>query len=342
MVAAGRWRATAPEVRRIRGYHTWAVVSPFKSLEDLVVKFDASRGETEKLKTFVNLTLGESWEVESIKVESASLQQRRKRYAAEVPAGVKVLTCGVDTQDDRLESLVIGWGDGEESWVISRESHYGDPQKEAVWKELDGTLNRDWPVEGGGTMRVQCALVDALGHRTEYVYREVIPRQVRRVYVSIGKDGGDAGQVVSEPKMLETSFGNVRRHIVDASQVKALIYSRLNAEGADGLPLADGPGVIHFPQTVGDVFFDELTSEHQVIERTRHGIEKLAWAMRPGRRRNESLDCFGMALAALRVVCPTPTKFDELAARVALARGTIKAAEIVQAPHVPRTKNWTR
>ncbi len=341
MVSAGRWRATAPDVKRIRGYKTWAVVSPFKSLEDLVRKFIAAKGEAGKLQTFVNLTLGESWEVESIKVESAELQERRERYVAEVPAGVKVLTCGVDTQDDRLESLVIGWGPGEESWVISRESHYGDPQTSTVWKELDATLNRYWTCEGGGTMRVQCTLVDALGHRTEHVYREVMPRQVRRVYVSIGKDGGDAGQVVSEGKMLETSFGNVRRHIVDASQVKALIYARLRAEGPDGMPVSSGPGVIHFPHTVGDVFFDELTAEHQVIERTKHGVEKLAWAMRPGRRRNESLDCAGMALAAFRVVCPTPAKFDELAAKVASSRRAGPAPTSPTAPRQPRTKGWS-
>jgi phage terminase large subunit GpA-like protein len=336
-VSKARWRPTAPDVKRIRGYRTWSVVSPFKSLEDLVRKFIAAKGESGKLQTFVNLTLGESWELPSVKVETSELQARRELYAAEVPAGVKVLTCGVDTQDDRLESLVIGWGDGEESWVISRESHYGDPQTPAVWGELDGTLNRDWPCEGGGTMRVQCALVDALGHRTEHVYREVAPRQGRRVYASIGKDGGDSGQVVSQPKPLETRYGNVLRHIVDASQVKALIYARLRESGADGLPLTSGPGVVHFPMTVGDVFFDELTAEHQVIETSKHGVEKLAWAMRRGRRRNESLDCFGLALAALRVVCPTPTKFDELAAKVSASRRSVPVAA-PQATRQARTK----
>ena len=64
----------------------------------------------------MNTSLGKTWEVPATRVEPSSLLLRREKYAAEVPAGVRILTCGVNTQDDRLEALVIDWGKGEESW----------------------------------------------------------------------------------------------------------------------------------------------------------------------------------------------------------------------------------
>ena len=38
------------------------------------------------------------------------LVSRCEVFPAEVPEGVAVITAGVDTQDDRLEVEVVGWG----------------------------------------------------------------------------------------------------------------------------------------------------------------------------------------------------------------------------------------
>lgn len=353
MFAAAEWRPTAP-CTGIRGYRTWAIVSPWLRLSEIVAQFLEKKNQPDTLRQWVNEIRGESWEAPSERVESASLLMRREAYSAEVPAGARILTAGVDTQDDRLEALVVGWGLApesrtmdEESWVISRESFFGDPSKPEVWAELDGMLLRAWQREDGGKTWIQCALVDALGHRTSDVYAAVIERQRRRVYASFGKDGGAAGQLVTPPKPLATRQGNVLRCVVDASYVKGLIYSRLKIAGHDGLPAASGPGVIHFPMSVGDAFFTELTAEHLLTERNKYGVPSKRWALRPGHRRNETLDCFGMALAALRVICPTPARFFELCGKVEAAT-TIRAepspgTSQPTAPRdrQPRTRNWS-
>lgn len=337
MFAAAEWRATAP-FSGIRGYRTWAIVSPWLRLPEMVANFLAAKQRQETLQSWVNLTRGESWEPPSEKVETASLLLRREQYAVDVPAGAKVLTAGVDTQDDRLEVLVVGWGTGEESWVVARETFFGDPAKPEVWAELDTVLVRAWARETGGTTRVQCALVDALGHRTSAVYAAVVARQHRRVYASFGKDGGANGMLVTPPKILTTAQGNVGRCVVDASQAKALIYSRLK------LSDVGGPGVIHFPMTVGDAFFTELTAEELRTERNRWGVPSQHWAMRPGHRRNESLDCFGLSLAALRVICPTPARYADLAGKVDAAAGAPAGPDRPVPPRPAargsRTSNW--
>lgn len=337
MAERGRWKATAHSAERIRGYKVWAIVSPWVRLKEMVDAFLVAKESVETLKAWVNLTRGESWEEATEKIESSDLLSLREPYLEEVPAGVSFLTCGVDTQDDRLETLVIGWGAGEEAWVISRDTVMGDPQNLETWKSLDeDILLRSWPVEGGGLTHIQSTLIDCLGHRTQYVYQAVRARAARRVYASIGKSGGVAGQLVTAPTALETPQGNVMKVVVDADQVKSIIYARLR------LTDRTGGEVIHFPESVGDSFFKELTAEHLVTERNKLGVPVKKWAKVKGRDRNEALDCFGMALAAMRIVAPTRARYADLAARVSAAVAESRSGKVAPpGPRRPRTIGWT-
>ena len=49
------------------------------------------------------------------------------------------LTAGVDTQDDRFEIEVVGWGPEYESWGIRYAAIYGDNSdiNNQVWQDLD-------------------------------------------------------------------------------------------------------------------------------------------------------------------------------------------------------------
>lgn len=46
--------------------------------------------------------------------------KRREKYEDELPDGVLALTAAVDTQDNRLEYEITGWGIGEEQWSIKK------------------------------------------------------------------------------------------------------------------------------------------------------------------------------------------------------------------------------
>lgn len=336
MAAAGRWRPTAESPERIRGYKVWAIVSPWTTLRDMVDAFLAAKDKIETLRAWVNLTRGESWEEHTEKVEVSPLLARREEYTADVPSGVSFLTAGVDTQDDRLEALVVGWGPGEESWIVSRDTVSGDPENPDVWKRLDEeVLARPWTREDGRKTYVQAALVDCLGHRTQSVYRAVRARVTRRIYASVGRSGGSGGQLVTEPTILETLSGNVMRVVVDPDQVKSILYSRLRLEARTG---AD---VVHFPMTVGEAFFNSLTAEHLITERNKLGVVSKKWAKLPGRDRNEVLDCFGLAFAAMRVVCPTRARFDALSAKVLGTRTSSDKSDAGSlATGGKRTQDW--
>ena len=66
MFAKGEWRATAKSThKRLRGYHLSGLYSPvgWLSWEELVREWEEARNSknTEKLKTFINTRLGETW-----------------------------------------------------------------------------------------------------------------------------------------------------------------------------------------------------------------------------------------------------------------------------------------
>jgi phage terminase large subunit GpA-like protein len=72
------------------------------------------------------------------------LLARREVFPAIVPDGVALLTAGVDTQDDRFEITITGWGRDEESWSVAHDVIYGDLETDEPWKRLDAYLKQIW------------------------------------------------------------------------------------------------------------------------------------------------------------------------------------------------------
>ena len=110
---------------------------------------DAKRGDYQKMKVWVNTDLGLPWEEKGDTAEPMLLLQRREYYEAEVPDGVIYLTAGVDTQDNRFEVEVGGWGIGKESWGIRYQKIYGDLKRGQICADLDEFLARGWRKKDG-------------------------------------------------------------------------------------------------------------------------------------------------------------------------------------------------
>src|SRR6185437_16168390 len=105
MLNAGRWIAEFPD-RPIVGFHLNALYSPWRdNWAALAQEWAEANHEKnpEKLKAFVNLRLGETWEEQGDSIEAVALKSRLEEYKAEVPEGVGLLTSSVDVQNDRLE-----------------------------------------------------------------------------------------------------------------------------------------------------------------------------------------------------------------------------------------------
>lgn len=314
MLLDPEWRPTA-ESHGVVGFHIWEAYSPWRRLADIVADFLEAKRSPDKLQVFVNTSLGESWEEQDgEQAQPGVLLARREPYAAEVPAGACCLTMGVDTQDDRLEALVIGWGPGEEAWIIDAHVIPGDPQRTEPWQELDRVLTRGYRHQSGSTLSVMSTCIDSAGHRTQFVYDYVAKRQHQRVHAIIGRAGADQ-PIVSAPSQKRSGreARKVPLYTVGGDICRALLYSRLKITES-------GPGFMHFPLPhqsgqefragVDEEFFAQLTAE-KLVTKFKAGFPTKQWVKT--RTRNEVLDMTVYAIAALRLLRPN---LDEMAARL--------------------------
>ena len=88
-----------------------------------------------------------------------------------MPDGVVYLTAGVDTQDNRFEAEVVGWGIGKESWGIRYQRIYGDLKRGQVWADLDDFLSKTWKKKDGTELSLRCVCMDSGGHFPDQVIR---------------------------------------------------------------------------------------------------------------------------------------------------------------------------
>lgn len=292
MLNTGSWVAEFPE-RPVVGFHINALYSPWReNWAALAQEWHEANKENnpEKLKAFINLRLGETWEEQGDSVEAVTLKSRLESYQAEVPAGVGILTAAVDVQSDRLECVVKGWGDKEESWLIAYQQIFGDPGQEAVWIDLDGFLATTWETASGRQVKVSSTMIDSGGLHTDSVYRYVRARQHRRVFAL--KGSSESGKEILGKVSTNNKY-RVRLFIVGVDTAKDRIFARMKIPAA-------GPGYMHLPDFAEDEYLAQLTSE-KAVRRYRRGKGTIREYIKT-RARNEALDLEVYNLAALYVL----------------------------------------
>lgn len=294
------WRPTSAGDGYVRSYHTPGMYSPLGWLswsrmtrEFLAAEEATQRGSRELMQPFVNTRLGETWEETVEKIEKKPLLDRAEDYAPQVPAGVGVLVASVDVQDNRLEAQVVGYGAGEESWLVDFKQFFGDPETDAIWLELDAWLLKPREHESGRAMPIECVTVDSGGHHAEKVYEFCKLRGDRGVFAVRG------GIEVAQPLVGKPSLNNRYRTplftlCVDTG--KDRVYSRLKMT-------APGPGFLHFPRVwwFDEEYVAQLTSEKKVSGKFMKGRGSVPY-WKKTRERNEALDLTVYALAALYIL----------------------------------------
>lgn len=319
MLARGEWRADAV-APGVAGFHINELYSPWRRWSDVVKDFLSAKQSPETLKTWINTSLGETWEEQSEKSDPTTLLSRRENYtAAHLPARVLYLTAGVDVQDDRLEFEVVGWRqDGRdsppESWGIEYLVLRGDPARMDVWNQLDMILKRDYRTEDNRTLRISAACVDSGGHHTAQVYAFAEARKGRHIYAIKGMPG--ARPIWSHKAGKSIKYKAQVWH-VGSDTAKDAWYSRLRTK-------EDGPGYCHFPLEYSEHFFEMLTAE-QVRTKYSKGRPIREWFL-PAGKRNEALDIRVYSLAALLA---RPVNWAQLAAQTGEPLKNISAPKAI-------------
>lgn len=308
-----RWIAENPGAieRGRRSFWVNAFSSPWRSWDKIVLKFLEVRNDPEELKVFYNTVLGELWEDRGDLEDEDTMLARREDYGTaedgtpvELPDGVLVLTCGVDTQDDRLEYEVVGHGHYGETWGIKKGIIMGDPNYDDPWERLDEVVSHVYKFQNGRGLTVSMTCVDSGGHKTQSVYMQTRARLQRRIFAIKGQ-GGDGIPYTKPPSKVKIvvggkTVGQTWLYSIGVDAGKAAIMAALKVQEA-------GPKYCHFPRDNDrgyDLnFFNGLLSEKMVMK-TDRGRTRWAWEKLKGHERNEALDCRNYALAAFRILDP--------------------------------------
>lgn len=295
MVLAGRWKPTVTGPGRQPSYFVNALTSLLTSWDVIAEKFWNAQGDPIEEKAFVNLVLGESYDAQGSEIDATRLVAACEDYSRNVvPATVGRLLLCVDTQDDRFEWAVWGFGPpetaaGPEQWLIAAGVVTGDMYGPDPWTELDRLGNRTWEHAGGRMLPVDLRVIDSGGHHTQAVYEFV--RGKRHWRALKGASIEDA-PIVGTPKRQEVKdrFGRVRfrvpLYLVNTRPAKDWLSHALKAM-ADGKEIS---GRIHLTREIVDqAYADQLTAEVLVTRERTGGRVQQKWE-RLGGRPNEALD----------------------------------------------------
>lgn len=302
----GKWVAENPDVRGIRSFHLNAFVSPWYSWDAIIKEWLEAKDEPTKLKVVKNTLFGETWK-EKLEVDDEDkLLERREKYEAELPEGVLLLTCGVDTQDDRLEYEIVGWGKGKESWGIEYGFIIGRPDDSTTWQMLDDRLSKIYHFADGRGFGIACTCIDSGGHYTTEVYRFCKRNEHRRI-VAIKGQGGPGIEFIY--KLTRNNKENALLVILGVDEGKTNIISALKVK-------EPGPRYCHYPDDESRGYdrdyFRGLLSERMVL-RKKNGISRYTWEKVSEHARNEAFDTRNYAQAALELIKPD---FDLLEKRL--------------------------
>lgn len=287
MLARGEWISTQPS----HGHASFRInrlYSPFATWAQVAKDFLKAQGDNERLKVWVNTSLGESWEEEADKVEAMPLYRRREPYQL-VPAQVSVVTAGVDVQADRFELELVGWGEGEESWGLHYERLYCDPTTPNAWQMLGNALRRQLKAETGELLQARLACIDS-GYLSDEVYKFCQPNP--RALIPVKGSSEASKPVINFP--LKPTKDRVYLTILGTDTAKDILFQRLEMD-------APGHGYCHWPiaDCYDEEYFAQLTGEEK---RRKYRRGRLQFEYHTTRARVEGLDCRIYAHAAVRIL----------------------------------------
>lgn len=299
-----KWVATVPEARKhhkTRSFWLTAWVSPWATWESIILQFLQAGTDSAKLQVVYNTQFGELWEERGDIASEDDVMARREVYEAEVPDGVLLLTCGVDTQDDRLEYEVVGHRRYGETWGIKKGVILGRPDTEEVWERLDEVLSHKYKFKSGVSLQISLTFIDEGGHFTQEVRQHCLARQYDHVFAIKGANRPDIPYTAPPKKQKIVVNGKVIGQVwvyeigVNAGKQKIVDNLRVQSPGAN---------YCHFPlrDDYGKQFFKQLMSEHLAyVPKLKHPWQ---WQKIPGHERNEAFDIRNYNLAACEILSP--------------------------------------
>ena len=165
MLRYGEWRVVrqSAAVPRTVGFWINTLYSPFVRFSEIAREFLLSKDNPDTLQNFTNSWLAEPWEDTKLKTSADTVMERQTELSElEVPEWAKLLTGGVDVQENCVYWTIRAWG----NYLTSQNIAHGQALSFA---DVERAMNLSYAKKDGSQMVVQLALIDS-GDNTDAVY----------------------------------------------------------------------------------------------------------------------------------------------------------------------------
>ena len=295
----------------IRSFHVNCFASPWLSWKEVMKEWLMAKGKPDRERVVMNTRFGETYRMPGAFEDETIFLRRREKYGAELPDGVLMLTASVDTQDNRLEYEVCGWGRDEESWGIVKGVILGEPDKSRTWQELDEVLDHVYTFADGSGLKVLRTFIDSGGHYTSDVYAYCTANFNKQRFAIKGQGGPG---IPLNYKIGRASGSKIPLCMLGVDDGKQSVMNRLAVE-------VRGAQYCHFPKDESDLpnmphrgyddlYFKGIISEHKKVVK-RGGQIREVWEPTQGVR-NEPLDLRVYNLACMQSCRPNWDRLESL------------------------------
>lgn len=293
----------------IRSFFVNGFTSPWLTWNDIMREWLEAKGDPTREKVVMNTRFGESYAQQGAFEDYQQFIRRREKYGADLPDGVLLLTGAVDTQDNRLEYEITGWGYGEECWGICKGVILGEPDNKATWDALDAVLDKVYRFKNGTGLKVARAFIDSGGHYTSKVY-EYCEKNFSKQRFAIKGTAGTPG-IPLNYKIGKASGSKIPLVMLGVDDGKQQVMNRLAIE-------EPGAKYFHFPldeeflgtRGYDELYFKGIISEHKKKVK-RKGVIHEIWEPTAGVR-NEPLDLRVYNLACMNSIHPDWDRLAEV------------------------------
>jgi phage terminase large subunit GpA-like protein len=258
--------------------------SPFVRFSEVVKEWLRSQDDPDLLQNFINSWLAEPWEDTKLKT-SADLVMDRQTELPEliIPDWAKLLTAGVDVQENCLYWTIRAWGNYLTSQNIAHGQVYSFPQLEQM---MNLQFERS---DGKEPMIVSLACIDS-GDQTDAVYDFCARNSEWALPCKGSSKPMQSHFKISKVNKADSAAYGMQLVLVDGDKYKDMIAGRMKRE--------NGTGSWMVYQGCDREYAEQVTAEHKVKVKTGGGRSRLEWQKKTSHADNHYLDCEVYCLAA--------------------------------------------
>ena len=287
MLEAGRWEYVRKSTERPKSVAYWinTLYSPFTRFSEIAYEFLKSKDDPELLQNFTNSWLAEPWEDTKLKTNADLVMERQTEVPAwELPEWTKLLTGGIDVQENCLYWTIRAWGD----FMTSQNVAHGQALSMA---EVERVMNTAFSMPSGEKMMVELALMDS-GDQTDAVY-EFCLINAEWVRPCKGVPPMQGHYRISTVDKAGSRANGMQLVLVDGGKYKDMIAARMRRENGRG------SWMVH--KDCDLEYAEQVTAEHKVTERSKGKVVQ-RWELKTSHADNHYLDCEVYAAAAADVL----------------------------------------